>query len=188
MSAAFNRAGRPVVRIIQYCSRQRWPSGRRRKPSASPKIPQIGFARGDVSAVHPFTCVTALMVACLLCRSDLSHRGVYIRAFSRRVTPPTAGYHYGAILDPAPTGLSPASQTASFAACRPDRRLEAARLPHRLHLRLLPRVHVHALELEGGAHRGIGPPLGYADRALARSEGRRSCTLQSPPLTAPVTT
>ena len=42
--------------------------------------------------------------------------GFYVRASSPRVTPGTAGYHYGATWGLAPAGLAPASQAVSFAA------------------------------------------------------------------------
>src|SRR5262249_22257329 len=45
--------------------------------------------------------------------------GLYVRAFSSRVTPRTAGYDYGAKWGIAPTGLSPVSTVASLAALPP---------------------------------------------------------------------
>src|SRR5262249_19284092 len=45
--------------------------------------------------------------------------GLYVRAFSSRVTPRTAGYDYGAQWGIAPTGLPPVSTVASLAALPP---------------------------------------------------------------------
>src|SRR5262249_6097492 len=45
--------------------------------------------------------------------------GLYVRAFSSRVTPRTAGYDYGAKWGIAPTGLPPVSTVASLAALPP---------------------------------------------------------------------
>src|SRR5262249_28681586 len=45
--------------------------------------------------------------------------GLYVRAFSSRVTPRTAGYDYGAKWGIAPTGLAPVSTVASLAAPPP---------------------------------------------------------------------
>ena len=105
-----------------------WPSGRSDRPLAAPRCPQISFMRVWLSATRSFAFATALLVARLagLTRPEglnvpSASRGFYIPGFQVTGSPRVpAGYHYGAKLRIAPTGLSPASTAASLAAPPPD--------------------------------------------------------------------
>jgi len=64
--AAFNLTGRSHACSSLLLPRRHWPSGRLRKPLASPTIPQSASRGWEVSMVTPFAFATALLVACLL--------------------------------------------------------------------------------------------------------------------------
>ena len=105
---------------------QHWPSGRGKKPLASPITPQISFMRDalfDVLFVRfrygPSVCSPPVLTRPEELNVSPAFRGFYVRASSHRGTPITAGYHYGATLGTAPAGLSPASTAASLAALPP---------------------------------------------------------------------
>ncbi len=108
-----------------------WPSGRGKKPLATPITPQISSMQDayfDDSFVRsrygPSVCSPPGLTRPKRLTASAAIQGFYVRASSHRVASMTAGYHYGAILGTAPAGLSPASTAASLAA------LARRALPH----------------------------------------------------------
>ena len=119
--AAFNIRREPGTCIPQFLRCRPWPSGRCNKPLALHYPLQPTSRRNTLSTVSPFAFATALLFVRLpwLVRL-IAARGFYIRASNGCVTTAVVGYRYGATLGPAPTGLSPASLTASLAAQHPS--------------------------------------------------------------------
>ncbi len=122
---SFRREFGTCAPILPY---QRWPSGRGKKPLASPMLPQISFTRGpnfDGLSVRfrygPPGCSPPGLIRPRT--PPQPALGLYIRASSPWVTPRTAGYDYGAKRGIAPAGLSPASTAARLAALPPVGRL-----------------------------------------------------------------
>ena len=120
-ACSFRRESGACTPILPH---QRWPSGRGKKPLASPMLPQSA-PRGDpISTACSFALATALLVARPLGCSDRTNAqpasGFSSRASSPQVTPRTAGYDYGAKWGIAPAGLPPASTAVRLAALPPS--------------------------------------------------------------------
>ena len=113
------------MRAPQFLPHRHWPSGRKETLGNSICPANQLHAGSSVSTLHPFTLVTALLVARpppgliaqerhsgLPCPPRLLRPGFQIAGSPHA----SAGYDYGAKLRIAPAGLSPASTAASLAA------------------------------------------------------------------------
>ena len=116
-------AGRPDA-CASVLPHRHWPSGRRKKPLASPVCPLESASCGGQfrRLIRSLSLRPSCLLAPVLTRPERlsvlpAFQGFYFRALRSPCAP--AGYHYDAKLRIASAGLPPASTAASLAALPP---------------------------------------------------------------------